>query len=68
MAYFCSDCSYRGKSVGAAGECPACGSFKLSREGAVVTDRPPRSRRLQLTLLGLSWGAFLITLLWKLLD
>ena len=34
MTYHCKDCSYRGGKIGSNGECPACGSFDISRTRA----------------------------------
>ncbi len=56
MAYLCKDCSYRGKTSGQVGECPACGSFNMVRrptdQQAAATPAP-------------KWRIALMLLLWS---
>lgn len=69
MAYHCSDCSYRGKRGGPMGECPACGSFNLSLEGAQRADAVPATvSKFRMTLLVAVWAVFLGLLAWKLIH
>ena len=64
MAYYCSDCSYRGNTGGSNGECPACGSFNLVR-GQPREETPPPARW-RLLVLGLLWAWLLAMIIWKL--
>ncbi len=64
MTYFCRDCSYRGRSGGSNGECPACGSFNLVRAGRQEESAPPA--RWRLVVLGLLWAWLLGMIIWKL--
>jgi DNA-directed RNA polymerase subunit RPC12/RpoP len=66
MNYFCQDCSYRGKTAGPTGDCPACGSYALVRPGRVEDKPPPGKARL--VLLVVLWAIFLLLLLWKLIE
>ncbi len=63
MAYYCSDCSYRGNTSGQSGECPACGSFNLTR-GQQQTDEPRPARWRLVLLIGL-WGYLIALIIWK---
>jgi len=63
MAYYCSDCSYRGVNSGAAGECPACGSYALTRKLDTQEDPPPAKWRL--VLLVALWSYLIGHILWK---
>lgn len=65
MAYHCPDCSYRGASTGAAGECPACGSFAISRK--IRPEEKPPPAKWRLVLLAALWIYLLGHILWKLL-
>ena len=58
MAYFCKDCSYRGKKSGQAGECPACGSFNLAKRRDIGREEAPPPR----------WRVVLVLLLWGILG
>lgn len=64
MTYYCKDCSYRGKTSGQGGECPACGSFNLLR-GRTQEEEPPRGK-LGLILLAAVWTLFIGLIIWKL--
>ena len=64
MAYFCKDCSYRGKVSGQAGECPACGSFNLDK-GQTAKEKPPPAKW-RLILLAVLWGYLIAMIIWKL--
>lgn len=66
MAYYCKDCSYRGKTSGQGGECPACGSFNLVRGRA--QEEKPAPARWRLVALGLLWGYLLALIIWKLAN
>jgi DNA-directed RNA polymerase subunit RPC12/RpoP len=66
MTYYCSDCSYRGKTSGQRGECPACGSFNLANPRK-ETDKPPPAKWRLFLLLGL-WGYLFAHIAWKLLS
>ena len=66
MAYYCSDCSYRGNTSGQGGECPACGSYNLTRGQQAESDPPPAKWRLVL-LVGL-WTYLFALIIWKLLS
>jgi hypothetical protein len=65
MAYFCKDCSYRGKSSGPDGGCPACGSFNFGR-GTKKETRAPSKWRLRL-LIGL-WTWLIVMIIWKVIN
>jgi DNA-directed RNA polymerase subunit RPC12/RpoP len=64
MAYHCNDCSYRGVNSGAAGECPACGSYALVRKIKMTEEPPPPKWRL--VLLVVLWTYLIGHILWKL--
>ena len=64
MTYYCKDCSYRGKTIGQGGECPACGSFNLLR-GRTQEEEPPRGK-LGLILLAAVWTLLIGLIIWKL--
>ena len=66
MTLYCNDCSYRGKTSGQGGECPACGSFNLTRGQTTSNEPPPAKWRLVL-LVGL-WSYLIIHISWKLLS
>ena len=66
MNYYCKGCSYRGKTSGSGGECPACGSFNLTRGGKTEEQPTPAKWRLVL-LIGL-WSYLIIMIIWKLLH
>ena len=67
MAYYCNDCSYRGKVSGQGGQCPACGSFNVS-VGRTQTEEqegpPPWHKPALIT----SWALLLILIAWKLIS
>ena len=63
MAYYCTDCSYRGTTSGQVGECPACGSFKISRIGGKNKKEPHSKIRLAV-LVGL-WLYLTGLIIWK---
>jgi hypothetical protein len=65
MAYYCTDCSYRGTTSGQLGECPACGSFKISRTGDKGKKGDPHSKA-RLFLLFALWSYLLGLIAWKL--
>lgn len=65
MIYTCKDCSYRGKSVGQDGSCPACGSFALSR-GNSNPPAKPISGKLRIILLVGLWTYLIALIIWKL--
>ena len=65
MAYFCTDCSYRGKVSGQVGECPACGSFNLVKRQTTVEAKPPPGKW-RLVVLVLLWGYLIAMIIWKL--
>jgi predicted ATP-dependent serine protease len=64
MAYYCTDCSYRGVKSGQLGECPACGSFKITKAAASKKKEP--SSRIRLTILALLWTYLIALIAWKL--
>ena len=64
MAYYCTDCSYRGTTSGQVGECPACGSFKISRVNVVKKEKP--HRKIQLVALLALWTYLIAHTIWKL--
>mgnify|MGYP001546927877 CR=1 FL=1 len=66
MTYFCKDCSYRGKTSGQGGECPACGSHQLVG-GKIKEDEPPPPRWRLYLLIGL-WTYLIGHITWKLLN
>ncbi|GAB5451036.1 MAG: hypothetical protein Hals2KO_13640 [Halioglobus sp.] len=67
MAYHCKDCSYRGNKIGAGGECPACGSFDITRGGGVKQSNatPARWRLVLVTAL---WGILIVLIIRKLVS
>ena len=64
MAYFCKDCSYRGKSSGQTGQCPACGSYNFGMQSTEKEVKKPG--RLRLTLLIVLWAYLIGLIIWKL--
>ena len=64
MAYYCTDCSYRGTTSGQVGECPACGSFNISRGKTVKKEKPRRT--IQLVMLAALWTYLIAHTIWKL--
>ncbi len=67
MAYYCEDCSYRGKVSGQLGECPACGSFNLvKRQQTDEKNQAPKKWRLALVIL--LWGYLAGLVVWKLIQ
>jgi len=64
MAYYCSDCSYRGTTSGQGGECPACGSFRITKPR--VTREKPQPKRSHLVMLVLLWAYLIAHITWKL--
>ena len=67
MVYSCQDCSYRGKLSGKRGECPACGSFSLSR-GQENTLEQPRPKRWRLIAVTVLWAILIVLIVWKLVN
>ena len=67
MAFYCRDCSYRGKTSGQSGQCPACGSFNMSvpRVQSDEEKAPPLWHKI--ALVG-SWSLLIIMILWKLIH
>jgi predicted ATP-dependent serine protease len=67
MAYYCNDCSYRGKTRSESGQCPACGSYNMSvpRAHDRGADGPPRWHSFALVA---SWSLLLVAITWKLLH
>ena len=67
MAYFCKDCSYRGKTSGQGGQCPACGSFNIAAERLAPAEQegPPRWHKITLVA---SWSLLLVLIVWKLVT
>jgi len=65
MAYICTDCSYRGTTSGQLGECPACGSFAISKTGGKDNKKRPPSKA-HLFLLFALWSYLLGMIAWKL--
>jgi DNA-directed RNA polymerase subunit RPC12/RpoP len=66
MTIYCKDCSYRGKTSGQGGECPACGSFNLTR-GQPVKEQEPHPKWRLVLLVGL-WTYLIAMIIWKLLH
>jgi DNA-directed RNA polymerase subunit RPC12/RpoP len=68
MAYYCRDCSYRGKQGSQFGGCPACGSqnMVLDRPSAEVAEAAPGKPRL--VVLAAVWAVFLGLVAWKLIG
>jgi len=64
MTFTCNDCSYRGKSSGQDGGCPACGSFNLTRKSSPAQAVKPG--RLRLILLLVLWSYLIALIIWKL--
>jgi hypothetical protein len=64
MAYYCTDCSYRGTTSGQVGECPACGSFKISKTQKGKKEKP--QRKFQLAILVALWVYLIALIVWKL--
>lgn len=67
MAYFCKDCSYRGKSSGQGGKCPACGSANISagREKHLRSEGSPRWHKVALVT---TWSLLLLLIARKLVP
>lgn len=69
MVYHCKDCSYRGKVSGQAGECPACGSFNITkRQGDPKQQGATKSSKWRIVLVSLLWGYLFLHIAWKLLN
>ena len=66
MTYYCQDCTYRGKTAGPSGDCPACGSFALVRPGKNEEEAPPS--KLRLYIMFALWAVFLVMVIWKLVH
>ena len=64
MTYYCKDCSYRGKTSGPGGECPACGSFDIQR--ARAKEEKPAPGKLRLIILVGLWVYLIGLIIWKL--
>ena len=64
MAYYCTDCSYRGTTSGQVGECPACGSFNISNTQKSKKEKP--QRKVQLAILVALWTYLIALIAWKL--
>ena len=67
MAYYCRDCSYRGKVSGQAGECPACGSRNMA-VNRVQTEEEAAPTKWRMAALVISWGTLIILIIGKLLS
>ena len=67
MVYVCNDCTYRGKAAGAAGECPACGSYGLQRK-SVSSEEKPALARGRLAAVVVLWAVLLALITWKLVN
>jgi predicted ATP-dependent serine protease len=68
MAYFCKDCSYRGKNSGQGGKCPACGSFNIGAERFLATTQQEGSPLWHKIALVTSWSLLLALVAWKLIN
>ena len=66
MSVSCNDCSYRGKTSGQGGKCPAGGSYNLTRGQSTSGETPPSRSRLVI-LVGL-WAYLIALIIWKLLS
>jgi predicted ATP-dependent serine protease len=66
MAYYCKDCSYRGKVSGQVGECPACGSFNLQKD--MKQEEKPTPAKWRLVVLVVLWGYLIALIIWKLVH
>ena len=66
MAFYCKDCSYRGKTSGQGGQCPACGSFNVSAGGVSRGEKPEGPPRWHKIALVASWSLLAIVIIWKL--
>lgn len=67
MSYFCKDCSYRGKTSGQMGECPACGSFNIHKNN-MASEEKPAPAKWRLVVLGVLWGWLALMIIWKLIT
>jgi len=65
MAYYCADCSYRGATSGQVGECPACGSYNISKIKRGQKQQTKRSK-LSLAALIVLWSILIALIIWKL--
>jgi len=63
MIYTCKDCSYRGRSSGQDGRCPACGSFNFGR--GLSEEETPRPAKWRLCLLVALWVYLIGLIIWK---
>jgi predicted ATP-dependent serine protease len=68
MAYFCKDCSYRGKKSGQLGECPACGSFNIAKDTALPDKQPTTTGKWRLIVLALLWLLLITLIIGKLVQ
>lgn len=66
MAYYCHDCSYRGKKRGAGGQCPACDSFDFKLEGSGDKAEQPNNPAWRLALVIALWAYLIGHIWWKL--
>lgn len=64
MAFFCTDCSYRGTTSGQVGECPACGSFNLGKIGG--KKKVEKHNKIRLAILVALWTYLAALIIWKL--
>jgi hypothetical protein len=67
MAFYCKDCSYRGKKSGQLGECPACGSYNIDNR-SLPFRKQPAPAKWRLIVLVLLWGCLLAMIGWKLIH
>ncbi len=63
MAYYCTDCSYRGTTSGQVGECPACGSFKIGKVGG--KEKSSEHSKIRLIILIALWTYLAGLITWK---
>jgi predicted ATP-dependent serine protease len=66
MAYYCKDCSYRGKTSGQLGECPACGSYNIVKRSQARKEQTSPAKW-RLVVLVLLWTLFIALILRKLI-
>ncbi|MCX2979500.1 hypothetical protein EYC98_01345 [Halieaceae bacterium IMCC14734] len=66
MAYYCYDCSFRGKKRGKNGHCPACDSPNFRAEKADKQEEKNKNPAWRLVLLVALWAYLIGHIAWKL--
>jgi transposase len=65
MSNLCKECGHSGSTLGAQGECPACGSYNYRRLAQVEREQAPPGKWRLVVLVGL-WALLFVLIFWKL--